>query len=185
MLYSALRITLGEVSTSPVVLLHKDILKLLTIDGDYSGGPVGAPAGAITASLMCTLLQFAVNEAAVFRVRYVSKRLQQSSEPIPVSSEGPTSPIHAENVLTTPPSSTTIRSPTPALPHEPISSYPSSNPPGRSTPLSERLLALIGVKKMSDEEYLERLRKRRDGYLKRIEELEEQERRRGDDEGSS
>ena len=142
---------------------------------------MGAPAGAITASLMCTLLQFAVNEAAVFRVRYVSKRLQS----IPGPSEGPTSPIHTESVLTSPPSSTTVRNPTPALPHEPISSYPSSNSTSGSAPLSERLLALIGVKKMSDEEYLERLRKRRDGYLKRIQELEEQERRQGEDEGSS
>lgn len=138
------------------------------------GGIVGIPAGAITATLMCTLIQLVVNEASIFRVRYVSRRLQPPAEATIVPSTSSSS--SPENILSSPPSGSIPRNPTPSLPHE--SSPTHSAPPSESSSLSERILGLIGVKKMSDEEYLERLRKRRDGYLERIEEIERQEQQR-------
>lgn len=138
------------------------------------GGVVGVPAGAITATLMCTLIQLVVNEASIFRVRYVSRRMQPPADATIVPSTS--SSFSSENILSSPPSGSIPRNPTPSLPHESSPTHPS--PPSHSSSLSERILGLIGVKKMSDEEYLERLKKRRDGYLERIEEIEKQERQR-------
>lgn len=138
------------------------------------GGVVGIPAGAITATLMCTLIQLVVNEASIFRVRYVSRRLQPPAEATIVPSTSSSS--SSENILSSPPSGSIPRNPTPSLPHESSPTHPA--PPSESSSLSERILGLIGVNKMSDEEYLERLKKRRDGYLERIDEIERQERQR-------
>lgn len=138
------------------------------------GGVVGIPAGAITATLMCTLIQLVVNEARIFRVRYVSRRMQPPAQATIVPSTSSSS--SPENILSSPPSGSIPRNPTPSLPHESSPTHPA--PPSDSSSLSERILGLIGVKKMSDEEYLERLKKRRDGYLERIEEIEKQERQR-------
>lgn len=44
----------------------------------------------------------------------------------------------------------------------------------QSPSLGSRLLSLIGFRKLSDEEYLRSLRTRRQKYLERIRELEEQ-----------
>jgi len=48
-------------------------------------------------------------------------------------------------------------------------------------PWSEKLLGLIGVQVLSDEEYLQKLKKKRDTYLQKIAELE----RKRDEERSS
>jgi len=59
----------------------------------------------------------------------------------------------------------------------------STNPPSKST--SEHILAFLGMKEVTDEEYLEKMKKKREGYLKEIAELEQQLAREHDDDRSS
>lgn len=43
-----------------------------------SGGPAGIAPGAITATLLCSLLQLGYNELGVIRVKYVSRKLDEA-----------------------------------------------------------------------------------------------------------
>ncbi|KAF9053019.1 hypothetical protein BJ165DRAFT_831703 [Panaeolus papilionaceus] len=60
------------------------------------------------------------------------------------------------------------------LREEKATSTDSKVTPVQSLTVSQQLLRLIGVALLSDEEYLAKMRKTRDSYLKRIEELEQQ-----------
>ena len=53
-----------------------------------------------------------------------------------------------------------------------------------SKSMSEHILAFLGMEKVTDEEYLEKMKQKREGYLKQIAELEQQLAREHDD-GSS
>ena len=96
-----------------------------------SGGRVGILPGALTASLVCSILQLGYNELRVWRVHYVSRQ-------------------HGEAAL-------------------------DSKPSTPSRPLRERLLLLLGIHRMSTEEYLMKLKKQREEALRRIAELEAEE----------
>ena len=58
----------------------------------------------------------------------------------------------------------------------------STNQIERHPSFSERIFALLGVKRVSDEEYLKRLKQERDGYLERIQDLEEKKGMKDEDE---
>lgn len=115
---------------------------LIVIDAE---GVRGVFPGTFTASLACTALQLVANELDVQRIRYISSRQTHPSTPH-TSSPNPQSPF----------------SPTPSdsTPTEPI--------PG----LGWRMLALIGITKVDEEEYIRRLKAKRERHLSRIRELE-------------
>ena len=109
-----------------------------------SGGVAGIWAGARTAGVICTVLQFSFNELTVMRVKFVSSKIQESHRP------------------------PEITSPPPDKPEEP------------RTSIVDRLMAVIGFTKLTDEEYLKVLKKQRDEALERIAVLERERRERDD-----
>lgn len=106
-------------------------------------GPAAVLPGAVTAGVICVLLQYAVNEADIARLRYISQQRHEStSQP-------------------------------PSLQHTLV--------PEPSPTLMERIIHAVGIRKMTEDEYLERMKKTRDHHLHRIAELERQlEAERGD-----
>ena len=56
-----------------------------------SGGSAGILAGARTAAIICTVLQFAFNELGVARVKFVSRKIQES-QPRPEIAPPPAAP---------------------------------------------------------------------------------------------
>ena len=114
-------------------------------------GPAAVLPGAVTAAVVCVLLQYTVNEADIARLKYISQqRLESTSQP-------PADPP-LEHTLA----------------HEP------------SPTLIQRIIQAVGIRKMSEDEYIERMKKTRDHHLHRIAELERQleaERRDGNNNG--
>ena len=104
-----------------------------------SGSSAGIWAGARTAAIICTVLQFGFNELGVARVKFVSRKIQES-QPRPEIA------------------------PPPATPEKPRMS------------IFDRLMTVIGFRKLTDEEYLKALKKQRDEALERIAVLEQQRR---------
>ena len=104
--------------------------------------------GVVTAGLVCTMLQFAYNELGIARIKYVSRKLQP---PPP-----PPAPSTSSSVV-----------PQPALPAPQVDDEPKPS-------LSERVFTALGWHKVSDEQYLERLKLKRGMYLHRIAELEKE-----------
>lgn len=98
----------------------------------------------MTGGFVCTLLQLAFNEMSIARIKYVSRRVQVAQPGMTGNSIEQSQPP-----------------PTP-LEEE------------RPKPLVERILLTLGFKPISDEEYLEKLKFKRDFYLRRIAELEEE-----------
>lgn len=96
---------------------------------------------------MCGLLQWAFNEFDIMRINYVSR----AAHPPPVAA------------ITT-------------APTQPIETRPSSFPVSVSAPepprsLTDWIFSMFGHK-ISDEEYLDRIKAQRDDHLRRIEQLE-------------
>lgn len=89
-------------------------------------------------ALGCTIAQLAVNELEVTRLKFVSRKLKASPQPIPVE----TKPTEPQNV----------------------------------PPFLDKVASLFGLQRMSNEEYLTKLRKERNAALKRIIVLENEER---------
>lgn len=104
-----------------------------------------------TGALLCTLLQLAYNELGVMRLNYISKKLQ--------------SPMKTEAR-----SNLSISQPVPAATSETSLSSPSVE----RVPWTDRVFSLFGLQKVSDEEYLARLKRDRDAHLRRIAELEKE-----------
>ncbi|TDL24849.1 hypothetical protein BD410DRAFT_785569 [Rickenella mellea] len=123
----------------------------------WKRGVVGVPSGMFTATLLCTFLQFVVNEASISRVKFVSRR--STVQPNPPSN--PSSTLSASDVPLNIPSSTDFdETPPPTLPQQPRMTF------------GQRLASLLGVKPVSDEEYLEKLKRERQMHQRRIDELE-------------
>jgi len=108
-------------------------------------GRTGILPGLTTGALACALLQFAYNELDVARIKYVSNKLAISS---------PT-------LLATGPS---LRS---SLPTRAENASPEVS-------ISERIFGWFGFSKVSDEAYLEKLKREREVHLARIAELEKE-----------
>ncbi|KAI0691039.1 hypothetical protein BC835DRAFT_1279928, partial [Cytidiella melzeri] len=114
----------------------------------FRRGSKGIIPGATTAGLVCTLLQLIYNESTVLRVKYVSQKLAET-RPSPVYTPGP---AHTSSPTATVADVSNHREPPKAF--------------------SERFFDFLGMPKMSDEEFLEKLRVKRDSYMRRIVELE-------------
>lgn len=113
------------------------------------GGRAGLVPGLGTGALMCTILQWTVNEFDIFRIGYVSR---QTTEFIPATND------------------TAKRSPIAESPF-PSPTHPTSSQPSDGESWKDRVLSVFG-RQVSDEVYLKRLKTERDTYLRRIEELE-------------
>ncbi|KIK59607.1 hypothetical protein GYMLUDRAFT_672988 [Collybiopsis luxurians FD-317 M1] len=94
----------------------------------------GALPGAVSAGVLCTLLQYMYNESRVVRLEYLIHQRQNHQQPS-------------------------------------TSQTPNVN---SSKPWTERIFASIGIKSLSDEEYLASLKKQRDVHLERIAEIEDE-----------
>ncbi|KAF8607327.1 hypothetical protein BDV93DRAFT_307447 [Ceratobasidium sp. AG-I] len=113
-------------------------------------GPRAIIPGAITASLACALLQFAVNELSVQRIRYVA------GTPVPAG-------ILAAAPSTVPASPSTIaatRIPVAVVLQPPPEDKPLPKP--RSQKIVDTISYVIPLTRLDDKEYLERLEKKRD-----------------------
>lgn len=111
-----------------------------------TGGIPGILPGVTTASIVCTLLQLAYNEVDIARVKYVSRMLKeaQTSPDVRPAVSRPLSPPN-------PPSVDEV------VPRKPI---------------MERILTALGWHPVSNEEYVEKLKYKRDACLRRIAQLE-------------
>lgn len=117
-----------------------------------AGGRPGILPGASTAAIVCTVLQLVYNELGVARVKYVS-RMMQNASPQPSKQVGTDS--------------------TPALAAL-VPAVVSSDSETPKRPMSERILTALGFHKISDDDYIAMMKRKRDGYLRRIAELEKE-----------
>ncbi|KAH9952116.1 hypothetical protein B0H21DRAFT_14850 [Amylocystis lapponica] len=115
----------------------------------WKRGRPGIVPGVTTATLVCTFLQLAYNELGITRIKYISRILQSSQ----------TSPSGATGQDNT---STSMAPPRTRIDSEP------------PRPRMERILTFLGLHQIPDEEYLAMMQKKRDGYLRRIAELEKE-----------
>ena len=122
-----------------------------------SGGVKGIMPGAVTASLLCTFLQVAYNELGIMRLKFISDQLKktQAQQDDAGKTLAPATKL-PETATSTPEASIVVV------------------PPPPSQPMSERIFAWLGFQRVSDEDYLERLKAERDGHLRRIAELEKE-----------
>ncbi|KAF9819788.1 hypothetical protein IEO21_01879 [Rhodonia placenta] len=112
----------------------------------WKRGPAGIVPGVTTAGLACTLIQLAYNELDIARIKYVSRTLQETRKQQDAEAALPMSqPV-----------------PLPSPPIEPRKSF------------IERMLVTMGFHQVTDEEFLEKLKFKRDYALRRIEELEQE-----------
>ena len=133
-------------------------------------------SGALTASLACSLLQLGVNEARVRRIKYVtrssetSRTIEMATEEVGVREVSPDSVAVGGSPSVPSGGGLTFR----AAPRHDMPTEKSSDATPNPSSFSERLLRAIGIRRISDEEYVGMLKKERDGHLERIKELEEQ-----------
>ncbi|KAG1754418.1 hypothetical protein EDB19DRAFT_1892422 [Suillus lakei] len=110
----------------------------------WKRGRSGTVPGLATGAVMCGLLQWAFNEFDILRITHVSR------------------------VTHTLPVPATPAAPVPTEPHHPSLPVAAPEPP-RS--LADRIFAMFGHR-ISDKEYLDRVKAQRDNHLRRIEQLE-------------
>ena len=114
----------------------------------HLGGRAGVIPGAATTSVMCTLLQLAYNELGVLRLKFISKKMQAAREE------------DVQKRLVESPASQTVVNPEPLV---------LTAPP---KPIAERIFGWFGFQRVSDDDFLERLKLEREVHLRRIAELE-------------
>ncbi|TFK55067.1 hypothetical protein OE88DRAFT_1653703 [Heliocybe sulcata] len=124
----------------------------------WKRGRAGIIPGAVTGSLACAFLQLSYNELSVQRLKYISRRLNKVR---PAEAE-PKPPVLVAQETQAPAS----------IPEPPIESQSDSGSEPRK-PAWERFIGLFGLSKITDDQYLERLKEERDAYIKRIRMLEE------------
>ncbi|KAG1756441.1 uncharacterized protein EDB91DRAFT_1041305, partial [Suillus paluster] len=110
----------------------------------WKRGRSGTVPGLVTGAVMCGLLQWAFNEFDILRITHISRVAH--TPPVPTI---PATPAPTEY---RPPS---LPVTTPELPKS----------------LTDQIFAMLGHK-ISDEEYLDRMKAQRDNHLRRIEQLE-------------
>lgn len=110
----------------------------------WKRGRAGIAPGVTTAALICTFLQLVYNELGIMRIKYVSNKLQSSGDMVPAQTLPPTTPAP----------------PRVRIDHEP------------PRPMMERILTALGFHQIPDQEFLAMMKRKRDGYLQRIAELE-------------
>ncbi|KAF9227857.1 hypothetical protein BS17DRAFT_774423 [Gyrodon lividus] len=135
-------------------LLDSGISGALTggILNTWKRGRRGLVPGLTTGALMCTLLQWTFNESDIVRINYISQNL--------TAPEQRTIPGDAVK-------SPRVEVPQPSIPRSiAVDSLEVDS-------LMDRILSLF-CRRVSDEEYLKRLKVQRDSHLRRIVELEEE-----------
>ena len=100
--------------------------------------------GAITVGVVATLLQLGCNEFAVQRLKLIARQRLSGDGSIPADPQ-----------------------PGPTSRYSELSEH-------KSTSLKTRVLSLLGIRKLSEDEYLQRLKIQRDHYLLQIAKLEQQ-----------
>lgn len=124
----------------------------------FKRGAAGMPAGAITAGIACSLAQVLVNEANIQRVKYASSFSTFSP---PRESLSSNSEFWSEDGST----ATDLQRTLPAVPE-----------PTQRKSFLDHVLRLVGVTRLTDEEYLQKLKVQRERVLKRIQDLEDEKR---------
>jgi hypothetical protein len=132
-------------SSTPGNVRHS--LVLLTSSHSTTGGRSGTAPGLVTGAVMGGLLQWVFNEFDILRITHISRAAHP--RPVPSIPAAPTQPIETR------PSAFSVPVPTPEPPRS----------------LTDRIFAMFGHK-LSDEEYLDRIKAQRDNHLRRIEQLE-------------
>ena len=122
-----------------IILVHLPIRPL-----SCAGGKSGIWSGARTAGLLCTLVQLGFNEVGVMRIKFVSRKIQESQSPLPAD----------------------------------IPALPTAFEDGPRLSIFDRLLGIIGFRKLTDDEYIKVLKKQRNEALQRIAVLEQERRER-------
>jgi hypothetical protein len=124
--------------------------------------------GFTTASLVCLGAQYIFNELDVARVKYISRHgtaVAPTTSPVSNTATLVPSPPHHEG--------------SPKVMETSNVAMPVTIEPTEATvtkPVSERIFDKLGglFSKISDDQYLEMLKQKRDGYLARIEQLKAQ-----------
>ncbi|KDR73651.1 hypothetical protein GALMADRAFT_251427 [Galerina marginata CBS 339.88] len=139
--------------TEPGSLLDLHTNKLLdsALSGAITGGMLrgirsGRRAilpGMVMTGVACSFLQYGYNELSIMRLRYIAKLNEEDRAAVTVPSSKPRTAI------------------------------PDRSEPSTTSPSAVQLfLSMIGVRPLSDEEYLAKMKRTRNAYLKRIAELE-------------
>ncbi|KDQ60767.1 hypothetical protein JAAARDRAFT_561401 [Jaapia argillacea MUCL 33604] len=131
-------------------------------------GRGGVMAGFTTGALLCTLLQFGWNEVGVMRLKYISRNLPTSAASLPRHQISSSEFLPSTSSNT--PDSTSNRDI--SYPNDDLSSPVTI--PERERSWAERMLDALHFKKVSDQEYADILKRKRDGFLVQIAELEKQ-----------
>ncbi|KAJ8079074.1 hypothetical protein PM082_013361 [Marasmius tenuissimus] len=113
------------------------------IRGLTAGPRVALPAG-VTVGTACTVLQLLFNQVKISRLQYLSGNVAHTQGGSSTSPSNPTTNSSNTNTTSTPSEANWTTS----------------------------LLKFFGIRLLTDEEYLEKLRAQRNGYLERIAELE-------------
>ncbi|QRW13459.1 hypothetical protein RhiLY_12458 [Ceratobasidium sp. AG-Ba] len=151
--------TLGDLSPADELrAIRQNRLLDTAISGAVTGaglnywrrGARGIIPGATTATLFCTLLQYAANELSVQRIRYVANTPAPDSATLPPSQPAP-------------------------IPPPPIASSTNLTKPAPK-PLSQKIVDTIShvipITRLDDKEYLQRLEQKRDILDGRIDRLQ-------------
>ncbi|KAL5639733.1 hypothetical protein ACGC1H_006352 [Rhizoctonia solani] len=143
----------GEVSTTRSI----EWLLRCTI-----GGARAIVPGALTASLACVLVQAAVNELAVQRIRYVAGTPTAAVLPLNQS-------VPLDSRLPATSSSTPQTAPITGVLHQPVEEKQA--PKATLQRIVETLSYIVPLTKLDDKEYLERLERKRDALDEKIDRL--------------
>ncbi|KAJ6630597.1 hypothetical protein B0H10DRAFT_836527 [Mycena sp. CBHHK59/15] len=126
--------------------------------GIVSGRRMTAPA-AVTTGVACVILQAVYNELGIQRIKYVGKTLSQNSP----------------NTLLPSPQDTLSPDAQTAWPAPDVTLQEEANAEPAAKPLvTARILGIFGVKMLSDDEILVKLKRQRDEHLVKIKELEKE-----------
>lgn len=123
----------------------------------FTGGPSAIVPGGILIGLTCTLLQMAVNELAVWRIRFVAAMPTSAILPLTKSATAPGSlPATSAPTLV-------------ATVHQPSEDKQAPKPTLQK--IVETLSYVIPLTKVDDKEYLQRLEQKRDVLDQKIDRL--------------
>ncbi|CAE6505950.1 unnamed protein product [Rhizoctonia solani] len=154
----------------PLALIRQDRLLDTGAAGAIAGGGLnfwrgGARAivpGALTASLACVLVQVAVNELAVQRIRYVAGTPTAAVLPV-------TKSMGLDSRLPATSSSTPQTAPITAVLHQPVEEKQPPKPTLQR--IVETMSYVVPLTKLDDHEYLARLERKRDVLDEKIDRL--------------
>ncbi|KAF9233601.1 hypothetical protein BU15DRAFT_53652 [Melanogaster broomeanus] len=123
----------------------------------WKRGRPGLVPGLTTGALMCSLLQWTFNEVDILRISYVSGNFAVPDQLMIPGADDVVKPSRVE------------------VPQFSIPNLGVVDPP-QANSLTDRLLSIFG-RQISDEAYLKRLKAQRDSHLRRIAELEEEQKK--------